>query len=268
MKSPKENALERNLFAVLPESTKSGKLIRLLCSDKEIQEMQEYANSVSIIRLGFNDHGPVHMRQVTINAIKMFTLLNNGGIKGSLEHDNVGTSEDSLCAVILASFLHDIGMAIGREDHELLSSTLAISIITRLLEELYPESLQKRVIIRSIALEGIVGHMANRKIHSIEAGLILIADGCDMEKGRARIPLTISQEAKVGDIHKYSSNAIEKVLIEKGETKPISIHISMSNEVGFFQVEEVLYPKIRMSPVKQYIELYAGIIGQEDKQYL
>ena len=94
--------------------------------------------------------------------------------------------------MILASFLHDVGMAVGREDHELLSSTLAISVINRILDSLYPDNLQKRVVLRSIALEGIVGHMANRRIHSIEAGIILIADGCDMEKGRARIPMTIS----------------------------------------------------------------------------
>jgi metal-dependent HD superfamily phosphatase/phosphodiesterase len=29
--------------------------------------------------------------------------------------------------------------------------------------------------------------MARTKIHSIEAGIIPIADGCDMAKGRARI---------------------------------------------------------------------------------
>ena len=268
MKSPKEISLEQKLFHVVDRSSKPGKLLELLINDAEVQQMQEYANTVSIIRLGFNDHGPVHMRQVCFNAIKMITLLKEGGILGSLEQDHVGTSDDSLSAVILSSFLHDLGMAIGREDHELLSSSLALPIITRLLDEIYPNDLQKRVIIRSIALEGIVGHMANRKIHSIEGGVILLADGCDMEKGRARIPLSLSTDAKVGDIHKYSSNAIEKVDIKKGSEKPISIHIQMSSEVGYFQVEEVLFPKINMSPIKPYIELFAGIKDQQIKQYL
>jgi metal-dependent HD superfamily phosphatase/phosphodiesterase len=268
MKSPKELSLERKLTTVVDESTEPGKLLRLLIEDKEVQQMQEYANSVSIVRLGFNDHGPVHMRQVCLNAINMINLLKIGGIACSLEQDHVGTSDDSLSAVILASFLHDLGMAIGREDHELLSASLALPIITRLLEAVYPDSLQKRVIIRSIALEGIVGHMANRRIHSIEGGVILLADGCDMEKGRARIPLSLSTDAKVGDIHKYSSNAIEKVIINQGEHRPIAIHINMSSEVGYFQVEEVLYPKLKMSPVKAYVELYAGITGHDYKQYM
>ncbi|NCB02492.1 MAG: phosphohydrolase [Spirochaetia bacterium] len=268
MKSPKELSLERKLYQAVDENSKPGKLLRLLIEDEEVQQMQEYANSVSIVRLGYNDHGPVHMRQVCLNAIKMIKLLKEGGILGSLEQDHVGTSDDSLSSVILAAFLHDLGMAVGREDHELLSASLALSIITRLLDKVYPDDLQKRVIIRSIALEGIVGHMANRKIHSIESGVILIADGCDMEKGRARIPLSLSTDAKIGDIHKYSSHAIEKVSIEKGIIKPISIKISMTSEVGYFQVEEVLYPKIRMSPAKEYVELYAMITGAEYKQYM
>ncbi len=268
MKSQKELNLEQKLLKMLDESSNAGKLLKLLLTDEEVHLMQEYANSVSIVRLGFNDHGPVHMRQVTINAIKLFNLLQKQGIKGSLEQDNVGEADDSLCAVLLSGFLHDLGMAVGREDHELMSSTLAMPVINRLLEKVYPDDLYKRVVVRSVALEGIVGHMATRKIHSVESGIILLADGCDMEKGRARIPLVLSHGAKVGDIHKYSSNAIEKVRIVQGKEKPIAIEVDMSGEVGFFQVEEVLIPKINMSPIKPYIELYARIVGQEYKQYL
>ena len=121
---------------------------------------------------------------------------------------------------------------------------------------------------RSVAIEGIVGHMASRRIHSIEAGVILVADGCDMERGRARIPLVLNTDPRVGDIHKYSANSIEHVRIEAGKHKPVRISVEMSTDVGFFQIEEVLLPKVNMSPAKQYIELYAGTTGQEPKKYL
>ena len=62
--------------------------------------MQDYANSVSIRRLGYNDHGPVHMRQVVGNAIKMLNILHEAGIQTSLEKEEMGTFEDSMCAVI------------------------------------------------------------------------------------------------------------------------------------------------------------------------
>jgi metal-dependent HD superfamily phosphatase/phosphodiesterase len=42
----------------------------------------------------------------------------------------------------------------------------------------------------------------------------------------------------------------------------------MSAEVGFFQIEEVLLPKINSSPAKDLVELYAGVEGQELKRYL
>ena len=110
--------------------------------------------------------------------------------------------------------------------------------------------------------------MGARKIHSLEAGLILIADGCDMTKGRARVPIEIHTAPKMGDIHKYSANSIDRVLIQKGKERPIQIVVQMSAEVGFFQIEEVLLPKINSSPAKEYVELYAFVNGAEPKCYL
>jgi uncharacterized protein len=268
MKSPKEIAIERKILEKLVPESVSRRVAELLMNDDEVQQMQEYANTVSIVRLGYNDHGPVHMRTVTKNAVKMALILREAGIRTSLEAENAGTFDDSLSAIILASFLHDLGMSMGRQDHELFSMTLAMPVIERVLAQVYPDSLEKRVVIRSLALEGIIGHMATRKINSIEAGIILIADGCDMEKGRARIPMVLNTEPKAGDIHKYSANSIDRVKIERGDPKPIRVSVLMSSDVGFFQIEEVLLPKVNISPAKQHIELYAGIVGQETKKYL
>lgn len=268
MKSPKEYSLERRFLALFESGSPSARIAKILVDDAEIQAVQDYGNSVSIKRLGYNDHGPVHMRQVAYNATVMLDLLRKAGVKTCLEQEGTGTYDDSLCAVVLASFLHDLGMTIGRQDHELLSCILAQPIIDRILPGVFPDDLQKRVVIRSLALEGIFGHMATRKIHSLEAGLILVADGCDMEKGRARIPMALNTSPKTGDIHKYSANSIENVSLGVGEKLPIKIEVEMSSDVGLFQIEEVLLPKINMSPVKPYIELYAHVTGQEPKQYL
>ena len=51
--------------------------------------MQDYANNVSIKRLGFNDHGPVHMRQVANNAIKMLNIIHENNIQTSLEKEEM-----------------------------------------------------------------------------------------------------------------------------------------------------------------------------------
>lgn len=266
-KSAKQSTLEQRILKLL-----EGRPLRaaqLLFADPELQAMQEYANIVSIKRLGFNDHGPVHMRKATLNAIKMFNLLHEAGIQLNLEKEGAGTAEDSLTAVLFASLLHDLGMSIAREAHETISIQLALPFIDRILDKiLTPDGYMAKTAIRSLAIEGIFGHMATRRIHSLEAGLVLIADGSDMEKGRARIPSMLSNEPRVGDIHRTSAGSIQKVRIQKGAEKPISITVEMSASVGFFQVEEVFFPKINISPVKPYIELYAGVIDRELLRYL
>ena len=97
--------------------------------------------SVSIRRLGYNDHGPVHMRQVVGNAIKMLNILHEAGIQTSLKKEEMGTFEDSMCAVILAGMMHDLGMAIGRQGHEEMYALLSQPIIERTLMHMFPHDL-------------------------------------------------------------------------------------------------------------------------------
>ncbi|MDZ4122470.1 MAG: phosphohydrolase [Candidatus Cloacimonadaceae bacterium] len=266
-KSIKQIRMEERILKLL--SGKPLKTAELLFADMQIQADQEYANIVSIKRLGYNDHGPVHMRKATYNAIKMFTLLHEAGIEMNLEHEHVGTAEDSLVAVLFGSMLHDLGMTITREQHEYLSIQLALPYIEKILREIYAEDdVLLKTAVRSLAVEGIFGHMATRKIHSLEAGIVLIGDGSDMEMGRARIPTILSNEPRAGDIHRTSASAIQKVKITKGKEKPINITVEMNASVGFFQIEEVFFPKINFSPVKPYIELYAGVMDREMLRYL
>lgn len=277
-KSPKEQVVESKILSVVDDlvarftegDNLPRKLVDILLNHSEIQCIQDYANVVSITRVGLNDHGPVHMKIVCYNALKMLRILHEAEVKTSLEQENAGTFSDSIMAVMLAALLHDSGMTIGRKNHELYSGIIAYPIIREILLQLIPEPAdeKRRTIIRSLALEGIIGHMGTRPIHSIEAGIILIADGCDMTKGRARIPLEIPSKPSEGDIHKYSAHSIESVHIRKGEEHPIKIEVQMKTEVGFFQVEEVLIPKLQSSPAKHLVELFAGVDGQKVKQYM
>ena len=271
MRSAKELSLEKKIIGALKELDSAGKAIEaaeLLLADEEIQFAQEYANNVSIVRLGFNDHGPVHMRVVVLNTITMMGLLRRAGIKTSLEQEGAGDFEDSLISVIFAAMLHDVGMCVSRHEHELHSAYLAVPILDRVLSKVFPDGLRKKVIIKSMALEGISGHMGSRTIHSLEAGVVQVADGCDMTKGRARIPIAIGSAPRVGDIHQYWANSIEEVRITSGKEKPILVDVSMSSEVGLFQIEEVLLHKIASSTAKPYIELYAQVKDREPKRYL
>jgi len=266
LKSPKELTLDAVILRKV--SGKVQRAAEILINDPEVKHLQDYANVVAIKRLGYNDHGPVHMRQVVLNALRMIDLLAEAGVKLNLEREEIGTFEDSRLAVLMASFVHDVGMTVGREAHEHTGVWIALPVIDRILSEVYPDEPEKRVIVRSLVIEGIVGHMGVHRIHSLEAGLVMIADGCDMEKGRARIPMLLATESRMGDIHKLSASAIEHVRIGKGEEKPIRIQVEMSASIGLFQVEEVLLKKIDPSPAKPYVELVAERVGGEVKRYL
>lgn len=266
MKSQKEISLDRLVLSMTEGRTR--RLAQIVLADPEIQALQDYANQVSIRRLGFNDHGPVHMRKVTINALTMAGLLKSAGVKLSLEAEEEGDHEDSCSALFLAAMLHDVGMSVGRQNHELNAAILAAPIASRILAAAYPDSIEKQVVLRSMVIECLEGHMATQRIHSLEAGLILIADGCDMEKGRSRIPMLLGNEPRVGDIHQYSAASIEKVAIGPGERLPIRISVEMTESVGFFQVEEVLLQKVNMSPAKGFVELEAKVIGAQARRYL
>ena len=271
MKSSKELSIDITLIDLIESFDLSGlamKCLKILLANEEIQRTQEFANTVSIIRLGFNDHGPVHMRTVTYNAAFMTDLLRKAGIKTSLETDGCGDFEDSIIAVMFAAMLHDIGMGMGSQNHELHSTFLAYPVIDSVLDQVYQNNLRKKVMIRSVALEGIAGHMGTIGISSLEAGIVQVADGCDMTKGRARIPIALGHSPRVGHIHQYSANSIEKVNISSGKEKPVRIEVFMSSEVGLFQVEEILMNKIAISTAKQYIELYALVNNEEPRRYL
>ncbi|MCL2806506.1 MAG: phosphohydrolase [Treponema sp.] len=271
MKSPKELNIDNKLIDITEAFNLSGfavKGLKMLLQNKELQALQEFANNVSIVRLGFNDHGPVHMRIVTHNALLMLRLLKNAGIKTTLENDKCGDFEDSLLSVMISTMFHDVGMCMGRANHELHSTIIAQPVIDKILQDLFENNLSKKIMIKGVAMEGIAGHMGTLNISSLEAGIVQIADGCDMTKGRARIPIAMAHPPRVGHIHQYSASSIEDVSIAAGKEKPIRIDVKMSSEVGLFQVEEVLMHKISGSTAKQHIELYATVHNSPERRYL
>lgn len=264
--SPKEESLNR----VLLERTAGQvhQLLEKLLSDPEIHLYHSYGNAVSVRRLGYNDHGAVHARITTYNALKLLRLLHERGIRSSLEIEEIGTYEDAQVGVALGCFLHDVGMSVTRQGHEWHSLILADGFMQKYLLDLYPDDLARRVVLRALAHECIIGHMAHSRIHSIEAGVVLVADGTDMSKGRSRIPLMMERDPMVGDMHRFSASVINRVEIGAGEEKPVRVTIHMDNATGLFQVEEVLMTKVKASPILSYIEIAARVAEEPLRFYL
>ena len=77
-KSQKEIILEEKIQKLVADIVEYSdiddnlpvRMMKQLLENEEIKAIQDYANTVSITRLGLNDHGPVHMRTVLMPKIQ------------------------------------------------------------------------------------------------------------------------------------------------------------------------------------------------------
>jgi len=230
--------------------------------DRKLQAYWRCANVTAIDRMGFSDHGPTHIKIVANSALRMLRILLQSGVTPGVVKNYGLTGQDAEVVTVLASVLHDLGMAIVREGHEEWSVLLAIGFLDKYLADLY--SPEQAAIITAEVLHAIVSHHRGQTPLTLEAGIVRVADALDMEKGRARIPF----EAGKVNIHSVSAQSIEGVRITSGREKPITVSIRMSNSAGIFQVDELLRSKIKGSGLEPYIHVVAEILGEKEARII
>ena len=124
-------------------STKGNKKLTALLEgingDLELQQLWEAANINAVRRLGMSDHGPVHIQIVANGCVKILRLLVAAGVETSGVSEHGLTNEDAEVIVVLAACLHDIGMAVHRDNHENISLMLGYPKARQLLAGLYDE---------------------------------------------------------------------------------------------------------------------------------
>ena len=233
------------------------KLVERINEDVELKAYWRASNITAIERLGFNDHGPIHIKIVTGTALKMLRMLIAEGDVPDIVKSYGLKNDDAEVVVVLASALHDIGHAVHRENHEELSVSLAPEIIKRLLKDLYPEPVVMVVMVE--VLHAMIAHRTDIIPLTLEAGVVRVADALDMEKGRARIPFRSGSV----NIHSVSALAIDKVRVMKGEERPIRVEIQMNNSAGIYQIDELLREKIQKSNLKDKITVVVLVPKEE-----
>ena len=232
-----------------------------LIRDPEALACWDMANYITMRKLGYNDHGRVHAFVTGAASLAILELLLEGGVRPDLLESGIGDEQDVFLVVILSTMLHDIGNQVHRVAHESHGVNLARPIIDRILEPLYPDVF-KRTKIRAFILHGVNCHDLNPPPLTIEGGIVAVADGTDITKGRGRKAFALGSV----DIHSISALAVDQVVITRGDTLPVLIDVTMNNSGGIFQVEEVLAPKVIRSPLSRYVELRARTRPQGDEQ--
>jgi len=242
------------------ESEILRRAFELLESDDEVQELIKMSNIMAVGRLRYNDHGIVHARIVSGAALELFDLLTERGVKPStLRFGTARNVEEAKLIVLMAAYLHDIGNAVHRDNHELIGALISKDILDRLLPEIIPDIGRRKYLLRQEIMHAIYATEMHRKALTIEAGIVMVSDGTDMAEGRARIPYRLGKL----DMHAVSAISIRKVLLGPGNGVPARIEVLMNDKAGLFQIEAVLKPKIGTSGLGDYLEVYAEVDGNK-----
>lgn len=238
-----------------------SKALKIINQDVEVRTLWRVINVNAIDRLGMSDHGPVHFQIVANIALRLARILLKNEVEMSIVKYYDLSNQHAELVILLASLYHDLGMSISRQGHEDFSLFLANNILHRTLEFL---PIEERTIVVSETLHAIIAHRSDGKPHTIEAGIVRVADALDMSEGRSRIPY---QAGNVG-IYSISAAAIDKVEISEGQDKPIQINILMNNSAGLFQVDELLKRKLQGSGIDQYVKVRAIVQGEKEKRLI
>ena len=221
--------------------------------DVELNAIWEAANVMAVKRLQMSDHGPTHVAIVANLAIKILRNLFDAGVAPSVVTDWEFEKDDAEVIVFLASIMHDLGNAVHRDLHDDFGVTLANRLLHRLLTPVY-DDIRVRQIIITETLHAMVAHDAANAVHTIEGGVVRVADGLDMKKGRSRIAF----EVGTMDIYKVSGMAVDQVtVLPPTKEKPVRVEIIMNDAAGIFQVDYLLKKKIQGSGLESWVEIIA-----------
>src|SRR4029079_6708500 len=193
-----------------------------------------YMQQVNADRRDMSDHSWVDIQIVVNIALRLFRLLNRGGVEPSMLSQHGMGVRDAEVVIAAACLFHDTGMSIHRTDHEQYSLFLAADRMPQLLAGIYEDP--ELTVVISESLHAVIGHRRAGDPMTIEAGIVRVADALDMASGRSRLPF----ETRRPHIHSVSARAIDDVTIEPGNEKAVEVKIAMNNSSGLFQIDELL----------------------------
>lgn len=254
--APSYETLERHSLEAVeplwPKYPKTQKLWELLVNDAEARTNWDMADYMAVNKLSYNDHGMTHAIIAATNAIRIFDLLVSAAVSPDVVRSGAGDLDDACMVVAISTLMHDIGNQVHRKYHEMMGVVLARGMLDRLMPEIYPE-IEQRVELRAFILHAILSHDFDPPPLTFEAGVVAVADGTDVTKGRGRKAFDLGKV----DIHSVSALAIDEVHITAGTQYPVEITVVMNNSAGIFQIEDTLTKKVVKGPLAKWITVTA-----------
>lgn len=229
-------------------------------SNPQITAYLEAQNVNPVARKDYNDHGTKHVEIVRNRALRLYELLKRADVEFNGATDQGLAEKDESVILAFAATLHDIGHVVHRDDHPYYSIPLAADVLDDVLPEWY--DVEEVVRMKAEILHAILCHHTPETPLTTEAGVIRVADGLDMERGRSRIPY----ERGGRGINTISSQSIETVTVMEGDAAPVLVEIRMRNAAGVYQVDNLLKEKLQDSMLEEHVRIVAINSGADDDQ--
>ena len=236
-----------------------NEVLSFVHDDEEIQAYLEAQNVNPVARKQYNDHGEKHIEIVLNRALCLYDLLKRGGVEFNGAAQQGLDEADEAVIIALAAMLHDIGHVVHRDSHPYYSIPLAADVLDRILPEFDFYGVVDRVRVKGEVLHAILCHHTEEDPLTLEAGVIRVSDGLDMERGRSRIPY----EKGGRGINTVSSQAIERVSLQEGNSMPVHVEIEMTDAAGVYQVDTLLKSKLQDSGLEEYVRIVALNTGDQ-----
>lgn len=258
------SAINLRLDKKITIGPETQKILDLVNQNKEIKALWRVTNVVAQVRLHMTDHGVKHFQIVANNALTILDFLHRKKIKTQIEEQYHYNYDNAQTVVLMASLLHDIGMTVQRENHEVFSLFLANDLLNELFSFMPDE---RRVILRSETLHAIISHRKNGIPLTLEAGIVRVADALDLTRRRVN-----KNRTSPLDIHSVSAAAIDEVEILPGTSTPIKVNITMNHTAGLFHVDELIKKEVEGSGMANHLQINVFMEKQDKrelfKQYL
>jgi len=235
-------------------------VLEYVTQDAEIQTYLEAQNVNAVDRMRYNDHGPKHIEIVRNRALCLYDLLKASSVSFNGARQQDLDEADEAVIIALAATLHDVGHVVHRDRHPYYSVPLASDVLDRVLPEFY--DIEASVRMKGEILHAILCHHTPVDPLTLEAGVIRVADALDMERGRSRIPY----EQGGRGINTLSSQAISRVSLHEGDSRPVMVEIEMTNAAGVYQVDNLLKAKLERSMLEDHVRIVAVNTNENREQ--
>ena len=137
----------------LKDFPKALRAYEMLVQDPEARSGWNMANYLTMRKLGYNDHGRVHALLTGAASVAILALLSEAWVRLDTVESGAGELEDAYVVVLLSTMLHDLGNQVHRFGHEAFGVVLALPILNRILDKLYPDPEQRTAILLVVQQE-------------------------------------------------------------------------------------------------------------------